>query len=97
MNKKRTECFSTKILYYKHKNSESVLNFRDPGGYHTSDRHRVIWRRRFRNGELRHMTKSDKFQLQEKLPTTDWYLLVRTTKNHGWRLGCSRFFTSFDV
>lgn len=46
---------------------ESVLNFRDIGGYRTRDGHTIAWRRLFRSGELRHMTGDDLTKLREEI------------------------------
>lgn len=38
---------------------ESILNFRDLGGYQTADGRKVAWRRLFRSGNLAEMTEND--------------------------------------
>jgi protein-tyrosine phosphatase len=46
---------------------ESIANFRDLGGYHTSDGKTVTWRRIFRSGQLHEMTQNDFKQLGDSL------------------------------
>ncbi len=46
---------------------ENVPNFRDIGGYRTRDGRTVAWRRLFRSGELRSMTRSDLARLRGEL------------------------------
>jgi protein-tyrosine phosphatase len=45
--------------YNRHLKFESVLNFRDIGGYPAGDGHTVAWRRVFRSGEFRNITPDD--------------------------------------
>jgi protein-tyrosine phosphatase len=45
--------------YSRQINFESVINFRDLGGYKARGGRMVAWRRLFRSGELHHMTRSD--------------------------------------
>jgi len=56
-----------KHSYSRHIEFESVLNFRDLGGYRTRAGRMVAWRRLFRSGELHHMTKHDITRLREEL------------------------------
>ena len=53
--------------YSRHINFEAVLNFRDLGGYRTSDGRQVAWRRIFRSGQLLRMTSNDITCLKEKI------------------------------
>ena len=46
---------------------ESIANFRDLGGYQTSDGKTVSWRRLFRSGQLHEMTQNDFGQLREHI------------------------------
>ncbi len=46
---------------------ESVLSFRDLGGYRTREGQTVAWRRLFRSGELHHMTGRDASRLKEEI------------------------------
>lgn len=46
-------------LYSRHIKFEHVINFRDLGGYRARDGYTVAWRRLFRSGEFRNMTRSD--------------------------------------
>lgn len=46
---------------------ESIFNFRDLGGYPTSDGNAVTWRRLFRSGQLHEMTKGDFKRLREHI------------------------------
>ncbi len=56
--------------YSRHINLESVLNFRDLGGYRAQGGHTVAWRRLFRSGELHHMTRRDITRLKEEIKLT---------------------------
>ena len=46
---------------------EGVHNFRDFGGYRTSDGRNVRWRTLFRCGETQNMTESDLFKARSEL------------------------------
>lgn len=46
---------------------ESILNFRDLGGYKAKDGKRVAWRRLFRSGNLAEMTEKDFSKFHEEL------------------------------
>jgi protein-tyrosine phosphatase len=46
---------------------ENVPNFRDIGGYRAKNGKKVAWRRVFRSGELRSMTRRDLVRLKEEL------------------------------
>lgn len=45
--------------YSRHIQFENVVNFRDLGGYPARDGYTTAWRRLFRSGEFRHMTRND--------------------------------------
>jgi protein-tyrosine phosphatase len=47
-------------------NIDSVLNFRDLGGYQTHNGHTVAWRRIFRSGYLHHITDHDLILLRKE-------------------------------
>jgi protein-tyrosine phosphatase len=49
----------------RHIELENALNFRDVGGYETTDGHRVRWRRMFRAGGLSQLTTADLAVLDE--------------------------------
>src|SRR3972149_5486780 len=53
--------------YSRHINFESVVNFRDLGGYRTRDGRTVAWRRLFRSAALHPMTRRDAAQLKEEI------------------------------
>ena len=53
--------------YSRHINFESVLNFRDLGGYRAQGGRTIAWRRLFRSGELHHMTSHDITRLKEEI------------------------------
>lgn len=53
--------------YSRHIDFESVLNFRDLGGYRTREGHILAWRRLFRSGELHHITRRDITKLKEEI------------------------------
>ena len=53
--------------YSRHINFESVLNFRDLGGYSAQGGRTIAWRRLFRSGELHHMTSHDITRLKEEI------------------------------
>jgi protein-tyrosine phosphatase len=55
------------VPYSRHIAFESILNFRDLGGYRTREGFSVAWRLIFRSGELHHMTGHDIICLREKL------------------------------
>jgi protein-tyrosine phosphatase len=46
---------------------DAIFNFRDLGGYRAKDGRTVVWRRLFRSGELRNMTRHDITALKEEL------------------------------
>lgn len=46
-------------LYSRHLNFERITNFRDIGGYPAQDGRAVAWRRLFRSGDFRDMTRND--------------------------------------
>ena len=48
-------------------NFESIFNFRDLGGFRTSEGYKVAWGKLFRSGELRQMTGNDLINLKEKI------------------------------
>jgi protein-tyrosine phosphatase len=54
-------------IYSRHLSFESVINFRDLGGYHARNGKTVAWRRIFRSGDLRHMTQGDFKKLKEEI------------------------------
>jgi protein-tyrosine phosphatase len=49
----------TTISYDREIKFESILNFRDLGGYHDNEGRTVAWRRLFRSGNLAEMTEND--------------------------------------
>jgi protein-tyrosine phosphatase len=53
--------------YNRHLKFESVMNFRDIGGYPAGDGHTVAWRRVFRSGEFRNLTPDDFKRLTREL------------------------------
>jgi protein-tyrosine phosphatase len=53
--------------YSRHINFESVLNFRDLGGYRAQGGRTIAWQRLFRSGELHHMTSHDITRLKEEI------------------------------
>ncbi len=55
------------IEYSRHVSFESILNFRDLGGYRTQGGRMLAWRRLFRSGELHHMTGHDAARLKEEI------------------------------
>ena len=57
-------------LYSRHLNFEQITNFRDIGGYPAWDGRTIVWRRVFRSGEFRHMTRNDLHQLTRELGLT---------------------------
>jgi protein-tyrosine phosphatase len=48
----------------------SIVNFRDIGGYRTQGGNIIAWRRIFRSGELNHMTENDFNILSNELKVT---------------------------
>jgi protein-tyrosine phosphatase len=54
-------------LYSRHIEIESVINFRDLGGYRNRDGHVVAWRRVFRSGDFRHITGADITRIKEEI------------------------------
>lgn len=54
----------------RHITFESVRNFRDLGGYQTQDGYSVVWRRLFRSGDLRRISRSDLTRLREEIGLT---------------------------
>ena len=57
-------------LYSRHIKFEHVINFRDLGGYRARDGYTVAWRRLFRSGEFRNMTRSDLDRLTGEIGVT---------------------------
>jgi protein-tyrosine phosphatase len=57
----------TNQSYSRHIQFESVVNFRDLGGYRTGDGRTIAWRRLFRSGELRSMTQRDFDKLTQEI------------------------------
>ena len=53
--------------YSRHIDFESVLNFRDLGGYRAGDGRKIAWRRIFRSGEMHHMTARDITRFKEEI------------------------------
>ncbi|OGO00583.1 MAG: hypothetical protein A2Y58_00885 [Chloroflexi bacterium RBG_13_51_52] len=53
--------------YSRHINFESIINFRDIGGYKTRQDKTVAWRRLFRSGDLRRITENDLKKLKEEI------------------------------
>ncbi|MGD9143228.1 MAG: tyrosine-protein phosphatase [Dehalococcoidia bacterium] len=53
--------------YNRHIGLESVINFRDLGGYATRDGKTVAWRRIFRSGNLAELSPADSARLTEEL------------------------------
>ncbi len=60
----------TQHSYSRQINFEAVFNFRDLGGYQAKGGRTVFWRRLFRSGELRHMTKRDIMKVKEEIGLT---------------------------
>lgn len=60
----------TRSSYSRTISFDSVLNFRDLGGYRTKGGRTTAWRRLFRSGELHHMTERDIFRLKEEIGLT---------------------------
>jgi len=56
--------------YYREIPFEAVRNFRDLGGYQTQNGRTVAWRRLFRSGDLRNMTRGDLTMLTEEIGLT---------------------------
>jgi protein-tyrosine phosphatase len=56
--------------YPRHIKFENVINFRDIGGYRAKDGYIVAWRRLFRSGDFRNMTRSDLNLLTEEIGLT---------------------------
>jgi protein-tyrosine phosphatase len=56
--------------YNRHIKFENVINFRDIGGYPARDGYTVAWRRIFRSGEFRHMTRNDLEKLTGEIGLT---------------------------
>jgi protein-tyrosine phosphatase len=54
-------------LYPRCFDFEAIINFRDLGGYRTKSGQIIAWRRLFRSGELRHMTRHDISILKEEI------------------------------
>jgi protein-tyrosine phosphatase len=54
-------------LYSRQINFERIFNFRDLGGYNTSDGRKVEWRKLFRSGELQNMTTGDAETLKHEI------------------------------
>ena len=55
------EQYSRQIVF------DSILNFRDLGGYRTHSGRKTAWRRIFRSGELHRMTERDVRRLKEEI------------------------------
>jgi protein-tyrosine phosphatase len=53
--------------YSRHIALDSVINFRDLGGYRTHSGKTVVWRRLFRSGELNRMTGTDFAAFKQQL------------------------------
>jgi protein-tyrosine phosphatase len=53
--------------YQRRISFESILNFRDLGGYRAGDGNMVAWRRIFRSGELHNMSVNDIARLKEEI------------------------------
>jgi protein-tyrosine phosphatase len=56
--------------YERHLRFNSVMNFRDIGGYRGARGKTVIWRRVFRSGEFRDITREDLDRLTQELGVT---------------------------
>jgi protein-tyrosine phosphatase len=56
--------------YDRHLKFDSVMNFRDIGGYRGYQGKRVAWRRVFRSGEFRNITRDDLNRLTKELGVT---------------------------
>jgi protein-tyrosine phosphatase len=56
--------------YKRHLGFKSVTNFRDIGGYRTRQGHTVAWRRVFRSGEFRHLTRNEFQKIMEEIKLT---------------------------
>jgi protein-tyrosine phosphatase len=56
--------------YERHIGLESVINFRDLGGYRTRKGKTVVWRRIFRSGEFSHLVNSDLQRLKKEIVLT---------------------------
>ena len=54
-------------IYDRHLKFGSVVNFRDIGGYKGKGNRRIAWRRIFRSGEFRNVTKADMERLTGEL------------------------------
>jgi protein-tyrosine phosphatase len=54
-------------IYERHLKFGSVVNFRDIGGYRGDGGKRVVWRRIFRSGEFRNITREDLTRLTKEL------------------------------
>jgi len=77
-----------KYSYPRHIELESVLNFRDLGGYRTRRGQTVAWRRLFRSGELHHMTERDITRLKEEIGLHSVIDLRRTIELEQVGVGC---------
>ncbi len=53
--------------YSRHLGFKSVANFRDIGGYQTSQGYTVAWRRVFRSGEFARLTKEEYRRIKEEI------------------------------
>ncbi len=53
--------------YSRRLNFESLLNFRDMGGYRTRSGYSLVWRRLFRSGEFREVNENDLKILKEEI------------------------------
>lgn len=56
--------------YSRHIRFDRVINFRDMGGYPARDGYTVAWRRLYRSGEFRNMTRSDLARLTGEIGVT---------------------------
>ena len=76
-----------KHSYPRHIKFESVLNFRDLGGYRTGEGQMLSWRRLFRSGELHHMTERDITRLKEEIRLRSVIDLRRPTRLQQFGVG----------
>jgi protein-tyrosine phosphatase len=53
--------------YNRHIDFNTVLNFRDLGGYRTREGYEVSWRKVYRSGELHHIEERDLARLKEEI------------------------------
>jgi protein-tyrosine phosphatase len=57
-------------MYNRHLKFASVMNFRDIGGYQGHQGKTIVWRRVFRSGEFRNITREDLKRLTDELGVT---------------------------